>query len=325
MLLLTGATGLVGSAVLRRLVAEGHPVRCLVRDPRRLAEMRVQVQIALGDLSDPHSFRNAMRGVHTVAHLATATRDQPGGSIEELTAMATWKMLTAARAAGAERFVLLSALGASTHHPARLLRAKAVAEQALAGSPLHSTVLATSFVYAPRDRWLSLIERLGRLPAVPLPGSGGYRCQPIWVEDVAACVIAALRPSAPSPAIQDRPAQERASRERSLQANGADAAKEHIRYELAGPDTLTYDEAIRTVLRCAGRERPLMHVPAPAARRILHALEPTAAQDAPLTWDEAQLLQADAISARGTADARALGVEPHAMASVLEQTNVSLS
>jgi uncharacterized protein YbjT (DUF2867 family) len=52
-LLLTGATGLVGSAVLRRLTAAGQPVRCLVRDPRRLGPERVRVQIALGDLSDP--------------------------------------------------------------------------------------------------------------------------------------------------------------------------------------------------------------------------------------------------------------------------------
>src|SRR5205814_8739197 len=83
-LLLTGATGLVGSALLRRLTAAREPVRCLVRDPRRLGPERVRVQIALGDLSDPPSFRNALRGVDTVVHLAAAIRDQPHGSIEEL-------------------------------------------------------------------------------------------------------------------------------------------------------------------------------------------------------------------------------------------------
>ncbi|MGA7704067.1 MAG: NAD(P)H-binding protein, partial [Solirubrobacteraceae bacterium] len=68
MLLLTGATGLVGSALLPRLLAEGQTVRCLVRDPRRLGPQRVRVHIALGDLTDPPSFRNAMRGVDTVVH-----------------------------------------------------------------------------------------------------------------------------------------------------------------------------------------------------------------------------------------------------------------
>src|SRR5215472_8260025 len=105
MLLLTGATGLVGSSLLRRLVAEGAQVRCLVRDPRRLGAQRVRVQIALGDLANPPSFRNAMRGVDTVVHLAAAIRDQPQGSIEELNAIATWRMVQAARQAGVQRFL----------------------------------------------------------------------------------------------------------------------------------------------------------------------------------------------------------------------------
>ena len=100
MLLLTGATGTVGLPLLRRLTATGTPVRCLVRDPRRLGAERVRVQIALGDLSDHLSFKHALRGVDTVVHLASVIRDQPGGSIEEL--------------AGVERFVFFSALGAST-------------------------------------------------------------------------------------------------------------------------------------------------------------------------------------------------------------------
>src|SRR5688500_11025641 len=65
-LLLTGATGRVGTALLPRLTARGEAVRCLVRDPRRLGPARVRVQIALGDLADPGSFRHALRGVRTV-------------------------------------------------------------------------------------------------------------------------------------------------------------------------------------------------------------------------------------------------------------------
>ena len=65
MILLTGASGTVGSALLKRLTAARKPVRCLVRDPRHLGPERVRVQIALGDLSNPASFRNALRGVET--------------------------------------------------------------------------------------------------------------------------------------------------------------------------------------------------------------------------------------------------------------------
>src|SRR5215211_8538964 len=126
MLLLTGATGTVGSALLRRLVARGEAVRCLVRSPRGLGDQRVRVQITLGDLADPLSFRHALRGVDTVVHLAASIRDQPAGSLEELNGIATWRMVAAAERAGVEHFVFFSALGATTHHRTRLLRSKAL-------------------------------------------------------------------------------------------------------------------------------------------------------------------------------------------------------
>src|SRR3954452_979491 len=128
MILLTGATGLIGSALLRRLVSPDgprKPVRCLVRDPRRLGADRVRVKIALGDLTDPPSFRNAMRGVDTVVHLSLSTRDQPGGSIEELNGIATWRMVEAAERARVGHFVFFAALGATTHGRTRLQRAQA--------------------------------------------------------------------------------------------------------------------------------------------------------------------------------------------------------
>src|SRR5436305_13872513 len=96
MILLTGATGLVGTALLRRLTAHGESVRCLVRDPRRLGAERVRVQIALGDLADPQSFRHALRGASTVVHLAAPPRHHPPGSLQALHRAATWRMLPAA-------------------------------------------------------------------------------------------------------------------------------------------------------------------------------------------------------------------------------------
>jgi uncharacterized protein YbjT (DUF2867 family) len=290
MLLLTGATGLVGSALLPKLLAQELPVRCLVRDPRRLGPQRVRVQIALGDLTDPHSFRNALRGVDTVIHLAASTRDEPRGSIEELAIMATWRMLEAAQRAGVERFVFFSVLGASRYSAVRLFRAKAVAERIVCDAPLPSTVIAPSLVYAPGDRWSKLIERMALLPFIPVPGSGTARCQPIWAEDLASCSMAVLR-----------------------QGGGGQSD----RHELAGPDTLTYDQVIRTVLRSAGRERRLAHVPPALAARALNALERMAGEETPLTWDEAELLRAESVSANGPAGAQALGVQPQRMATVL--------
>src|ERR1700677_1547509 len=163
-LLLTGATGTVGLPLLRRVTPPGTPVRCLVRDPRRLGSERVRVQIALGDLSDHLSFRHALRGVDTVVHLASVIRDQPGGSIEELAGVATWRVARAAENAGVKRFVFFSALGASTRSRARLMRAKAIAERALVESSLEHVIFAPSITYSPGDRYLRLLERMSLLP-----------------------------------------------------------------------------------------------------------------------------------------------------------------
>ena len=288
MLLLTGATGQVGSALLGRLLAEGTSVRCLVRDPRRLGTRRVRVQIALGDLADPPSFRNAMRGVDTVVHLAASIRDQPRGSIEELGGIATWRMVQAAERAGVERFLFFSALGASTHSRARFLRAKALAEQAVREAQLRSTVFSPSLVYAPGDRWLTLLERLALLPVMPVSGRGRAAFQPIWAEDAADCVMGALRePDAGSS------------------------------FELAGPQTLSHEDVVRVVLRSLQRRRPLVHVPGPMVSRALRLLETAAGTRSFATWDEAELLEVSMTSARGSADAERLGVAPQPMAAVL--------
>src|SRR3954454_949785 len=204
MLLLTGATGTVGAALLRRLNARGErgrclvrdprrePVRGLVRDPRRLGVERVRVQIALGDLADPPSFRHAMRGVDVVVHLAASIRDQPRGSIEELNGIATWRMVRAAERAGVRRFVFFSAPGAAEHASTRFFRAKGLAERAVRESGLPHTILAPSIVYSPGDRYLTILERMSLLPVMPVSGDGRAVFQPIWAEDVADCVLGVL-------------------------------------------------------------------------------------------------------------------------------------
>ena len=289
MILLTGATGNIGSAVLRRLTARGERVRCLVRDPRRLGPDRVHVQIALGDLADPSSFRNALRGVDTVVHLAAAIRDQPRASLEELNAVATLRLLRAAERTGVERFLFASALGASLHGPARFFRAKALAEEAVEESPLRSVVFAPSIVYSPRDPWIRLLERMSLLPAMPISGSGRARYQPMWADDAAACVMAAL--------------------ERDGDARA--------RYELAGPEVLSYDDMARVTLRALRRRRRLLHLPLPLVRAGLHAIETVTGHAAFATWEEAALMEIPMLSERGTADAEELGVRPRPMGAVL--------
>jgi uncharacterized protein YbjT (DUF2867 family) len=286
-LLLTGATGTVGSALLRRLTADGRTVRALVRDQRRLGDQRVRVQIALGDLADPPSFRNALRGVDTVVHLAASIRDQPRASIEELNAMATLRLVRAAERAGVERFVFFSALNARHHSRTRFFRAKALAEEAVEASSMQTTLFRPSIIYTPGDPWLTLLDRLSRLPAMPVSGGGRAVFEPIWAEDVADAVMAAL-------------------------SNGTPA-----NYELAGPELLSYDDIVRIALRASHRRRRLLHVPVPVVRGSLRLLRRLAGPKVFATWDEAELLEEPMVSERGTTDIEELGVKPLPMPAVL--------
>jgi NADH dehydrogenase len=249
------------------------------------------VQIALGDLgemADPYLVRQALRGVDTVVHLAATIRDQPPHRIEELNGLASVRLLRAAERSGVRRFVFFSALNAASAQRTRFFRAKWLAERAVASSPLESTVFAPSIVYDRSDPWVTLLRRFSFLPAMPVSGSGHARFQPIWAEDAARCTLAAL---------------------------AAERARE--RYELAGPETLSYDEMSDLVSRIAGRPRPLVHIPLPVVRPGLIALRSIFGEAVFATWEEAELMEVGMTSEHGTADAQELGVEPRRMGDVL--------
>jgi uncharacterized protein YbjT (DUF2867 family) len=292
MLLLTGATGSVGSRLLPLLLELGQDVRCLVREPRRLGPRRVDVQIALGDLgemSDPYLVRQALRGVDTVVHLAATIRDQPPHRIEELNGLATVRLLRAAERSGVKRFVFFSALNASEAQRTRFFRAKWLAERAVGSSALETTIFAPSIVYDRSDPWITLLRRFSFLPVLPVSGNGRARFEPIWANDAARCVVNAL---------------ERDGRPR---------------YELAGPEALDYDEMSDLVSQIAGRPRPLIHIPLPLVRSGLIAMRSLFGEAVFATWEEAELMEVSMTSERGTADAEELGVEPRRMGDVLEE------
>jgi NADH dehydrogenase len=303
-ILLTGATGNVGSALLRRLVAENRPVRVLVRDPRRLGPERVRVQIALGDLSDASSFRHALRGVDTVVHLAAAIRDQgtERATIEEVNGLGTLRLVRAAERAGVKRFIFFSAIGASLHSQSRFFRTKALAEEAVESSDMQTTVFTPSIIYSPGDPWITLLGRLAVLPVVPVAGSGRALYEPIWALDAAGAVMGLL------------------AQENGDGSGGAAGDGNHRRIELAGPERLSYDDIVRTFLHAKDRHRRLVHVPLPLVRWGLKAVEEVQGSMAFATWDEAELMEIPMVSQRGTTDAEALGVHPLPMEYVLRRS-----
>jgi NADH dehydrogenase len=129
---------------------------------------------------------------------------------------------------------------------------------------------------------------------MPMSGRGRALYQPIWAEDAAACVAAALADGA------------------GPEEDGGGA-----RLELAGPDTLSHRQLIELALRSFGRRRPIVPVPTPIVSRTLRAIEAVLDGRAFATWDEAELMEVPMIAAGGTRDAEALGVSPQPMAAVL--------
>ncbi len=293
MILLTGATGSIGSRLLPRLLETDHAVRCLVREPRRLGDNRVNVQITMGDLreiSDPYLLRQAMRGVDTVIHLAASIRDQPPHPVEELNGLATVRLVEAARSAGVRRFVFFSALNATSVQRTRFFRAKWIAEQAVKASGLETTIFRPSIVFDHSDPWITLLRRLSFLPVVPVSGDGLSEYQPVWADDVARAVMADLSSE-----------------------DSADARE----FDLVGPETLTYSQMSTLVGRIAGRARPLWHVPLPLMHLGLSTLHKIFKEAVFATWQEAELMTVPMTSPQGTADIEALKVKPRSMYEVL--------
>ena len=287
MIAITGASGTVGKALLSILTERGEPVRALVRDPRRLGPYRVRVQLAFTDLGDPRALRHTLRGADTVIHLAATIRDQPPRRVEEVNGLGTLRLLRAAERAGVQRFVFFSAIGASRFQRTRFFRSKALAEEGVRASPLKTTIFAPSIVYDRDDPWVTMMRRLALLPVLPISGSGRALYQPIWAHDVAQCVVA------------------------SLEGDGDD------RFELAGPQTLSYERMARLIASAAGRHRPVVHVPLPLVRSGLIWLRRVFGEAVFATWEEAELMEIPMVSARGAADAEALGVVPKPMRDVL--------
>ena len=265
MLLLTGATGSIGSRLLPLLLERGEEVRCLVREPRRLGARRVDVQIALGDLgemSDPYLVRQALRGVDTVIHLAATIRDQPPQRIEELNGLATVRLLRAAERSGVERFVFFSALDAYA-------------------APAHP-VLPRQVAGRAGGRLLAAARRRSSLPrSSTTAATPGSRC----------CAASPSCRCCRSPATGG-PASSRSGRRTWPAASSPPWPGEAgPRYELAGPETLTYDQMSDLVSRIAGRPRPLVHVPLPLVRASLLALRSVFGEAVFATWEEAELME----------------------------------
>jgi len=187
MILVTGGTGFIGSHLVERLVAEGRPVRCLVRRAATACNLPPSIELAHGDLAGGAGLAEALRGVDTVIHLAGVTKARTVADYNLGNAVATANLLRAA--VEAKRIVHVSSLAAAGPSPAdRPLtetdeprpvshygRSKLAGEQAVSQSPLagRTVIVRPPVVYGPRDRdvlqMLRTVSRgwMARIGALP--------------------------------------------------------------------------------------------------------------------------------------------------------------
>jgi NADH dehydrogenase len=261
MILLTGATGFVGSRVAAALRADGRPVRCLVRSRERGEPLeRIGCELVDGDVTNADSLRRAVAGCDAVVHLVAIIAGKPD-DFERIMTRGTADLTAAANAAGVTRFVLMSALGTGGATTIPYYRAKQAMEDGVIASGIPAVTLRPSFVFGPSGGALArFVQIVRRSPVIPVLGPGTQRIQPVWVEDVAACV---------SRAVETPP-------------DGGT-------FEVGGPDVVTWNELWLRIARSLGKRRPLIHVPFGLARLPAAALERL--PHPPLTRDQLAMLE----------------------------------
>lgn len=197
MILITGATGFIGRALVRQLSAIGYPLRALIRPSAKSPRLPkgVPVEVAVVSLADTRGLRAAMRDVETVIHLASAETEGARGSLLITDIQGTQNLVEAADDAGVDRILYLSHLGAARASGYPAFKAKGIAEESIRGGKTPYTIIRTSLVYGPEDHFTNNLARLVRsAPGVfPVPNGGRVVVQPVWVEDLVTCMIWALQ------------------------------------------------------------------------------------------------------------------------------------
>lgn len=267
MIVVTGGSGYVGSHIVRRLAEMGKPVRALVRSRQRAEkEARLAglaVEWAEGDVTRPETLGLAMQGATAVIHTVAIAVEQGERKYETINYQGTVNVVRAAQAAGVRRFINISQLGADSRLPYRFLASKGKAQEYVAASGLDWTALRPSVIWGPEDEFANTFARLVPLTPIifPIVGNENSRFQPVWVEDVAACVVRALD----------------------------DAGTIGKEYELGGPEVLTLEEIERRTLKAIGARRLMLRFPMPLLR-IAVALMETLLPAPPVTRGLLELL-----------------------------------
>ena len=286
LLTIFGGTGFIGRHVVRRLAEQGARLRVVSRNPTCAGHLQPmgragQIVVESADLRDETALSHLLAGTSAVINLIGILYETRRQRFSEIHGELPGRIARAATAAGVERLVHLSAIGADPKATSAYARSKAAGEAAVSEAFVTATILRPSIVVGPEDGFFNRFAAMARLlPALPLIGGGHTKFQPVYVGDVAAAIAAALTHD--------------------------DAPKRT--YQLGGPKVYSFAELMRYMLTVIERRRLLVPLPFEIAALQARFLELSPVP--PLTRDQVELLKVDNVVAEGAPNLVDLGVGP---------------
>jgi NADH dehydrogenase len=274
MILVTGGTGLVGSAVVQELASRAKPVAVMSRDAASVKQRfpDLSVEAREGDVTQPDSLTEAFADIEAVVNCvqfpnSPIENPRKGWTFEQVDHQGTVNQVVAAEQAGVARFIYVRGVGAAQDASQHWFVSKWKAEEAVRASGLSHVIIQPTWVYGPEDVALNRFMGFARrLPFVPTFGNGEQMMQPIFVDDIAKIIADAV----------DKP-------------EATDQT-----FEAGGPDRLTMDDVVRTALEVAGKKRPILHQPAAIGKAMATLLQ--VLPGPPLTPDSIDFITNEAVA-----------------------------
>jgi NADH dehydrogenase len=268
MIIVTGASGYLGSHITRKLQEANLPVRAMVRNQLRAEKegrlSGLDIEWVEADVTKPNTLFEALKGASTIVHTVAIAIEKGGKTYDEINYKGTVNVIEAAKQQNIKRLINISQLGADANLPYRFLASKGKAQDDVATSGLDWTAFRPSVIWGPEDEFANTFAKLALITPLifPIVGDEKSLFQPVWVGDVAASVVEAVK-------------------------NDQTIGKE---YELGGPEVLTLEEIERRTLKAIGARRVMIRFPLPLLRLIVAVMEKLLPSP-PVTLSLLELLQ----------------------------------